>query len=153
MNKKLLIFFTIMCVLTLYFILLSTKNIQASKAQDINSQEVRIGEILFISEKGRILHFFKTGQVFNVLVLIEKESQDLDWTPFWLDIFVDGKMYASWGTGIYQGFVVYSLTHWSLIYNEPGEHFIQVSLYERIDDQKGTLIEEQTVSFTVRGYR
>jgi len=110
MKKKLLIFFTIMCIL-ISFILISTKNIQASKAQDTGSQEVRIGEILFISEKGKILNSIRTEQVFNVLVLIEKESQDSSWTPFWLEISVDGGMYASWGTGIYQGFGLFTYTY------------------------------------------
>lgn len=95
---------------------------------------IEIGKVIFISRDGAMLHIIREGKEFNIIVIIESldEIRSWEWQPFWIEIYLDGSRRASWGTGLYSGnFVVYSSTHTSAGFDEPGEHILRVELYVR----------------------
>jgi len=159
MERKIFTIMSLICIMLSLssLILAETKAKQNTTENDQESAKIQISKVIFVSRNGRILHSIKTGEEFNILVFIESLEERQGWgdeafVGFWLEIWVDNIRYANWGTGVYKGnFVVYSSTHCSLVFNEPGEHLVKVKLFDRIGDSKGELIEEQTITFTVRG--
>jgi hypothetical protein len=159
MERKLLALLVLICIVLPMSIIVSigAQSQHTAESQSEEVSNIRIGKVAFISRYGQILHSIRKGQEFNILVIIEslEELRSWEWEPFWLEIRLDEVLLGNWGTGTYKGnFVVYSLTHVSVVFDEPGEHFFRISLFTREGDQKGDLlIEEQTVSFTVIGPR
>jgi len=147
MKNKALSVFTLV-FLTFLFTAYSAQGVDAPLSPE---SDIAISNVVFISEEGKTLQTVKAGDSFTILVFVERIDEETTWRPFWLKVWVDDRSFADWETGIYQDFVVYSAPHQSLLYESRSEHIIKIQILERLETEPGDLIEEQTISFNVRG--